>query len=170
LVKEAKIPRTLASTVIRAAVERDLPCLLDLVPESRSKGLIPYNTTGLEIELERMRRGKPHKLERVYQAFLQKAVTSNDQSMLHSIKSFVGRSWGDMGRYRDLLAQYPSRMGLSIVALWPIITPIVKAGNLIALEAELLKVNEAFCLTEANGELLACLKHRFGLMEQLENF
>ncbi len=170
LVKEAKIPRTLVRTVMRAAVERDLPCLLDLISGPRTKGQIPYDLKSLEIELLRTKRGKPHKLERVFQSMLQKAVASNDQLMLHTIKSFVGRSWGDMERYKDLLKRYPSSMGLSIVDMWPIITPIVKAGNLIALEAELLKVNQAFCLTEANGELLACLKNRFGLTEKLENF
>lgn len=90
--------------------------------------------------------------------------------MMYNIISFVGRTLKDLDLYRDLLLKYPSMIGPSIVSVWPFITPHVNAGNLIGLEAELSKFDRAQILSEASRDLYSCLKHRFGLAEQLGNF
>jgi hypothetical protein len=170
LIKEAGIPKHRVPTMIRAAAERGLPFLLELVPEAQSTFLIKDTITALRVEWELKQRGKRNRLEKVFQESLRKAISTNDQYMLHNIKSFVGRTWKDLELYRALIEKYPSSFGLTFVDIWPFTKPYVAAGDLLGLESELARIESAQCLSETNDELYSCLRHRFGLEEELENF
>ncbi len=170
LIAEAKIPKHRTFSIIRAAAKRGFSFLLELVPEGQSTYLIQDTNNALQFEWERKQRGKRHRLEKVFHESLRKAITTNDQYMLHNIKSFVGRTWKDLELYRALITKYPSRTGLTFVDIWPFTKPYVAAGDLLGLESELAKISGAYCLSETSRDLYGCLQHRFGLAEELENF
>ncbi|MBL0020349.1 MAG: hypothetical protein IPP17_28925 [Bacteroidetes bacterium] len=109
-------------------------------------------------------------MEKIFYESLRKAITTNDQYMLHNIKSFVGRTWKDLELYRALIEKYPSYLGPAFEDIGPFTKPHVAAGDLLGLESELLKISDAQCLSQAIHDLYSCLWQRFGLAEELENF
>ncbi|MEY3442666.1 MAG: hypothetical protein RLZZ519_947, partial [Bacteroidota bacterium] len=170
LILEAKIPKHGAFPVLRAAAERGFLFLLDLVPEGQSTNLIQDAMSALRFEWELKQRGKRNRLEKVFYESLRKAITTNDQAMLYNIKTFVGRTWKNLELYRELLTKYPSHIGLTFVDIWPFTKPHVAAGDLLGLESELLKISDAYCISETSRDLYSCLRQRFGLEDELENF